>query len=157
MAEVCSGTFPQTALPCIYEHPEFRGYLQERVAHYERLAGIATEILSSSKYLTVSKPKGAFYISAVFKDGVLNNKQRLPIEIKDIENYINGLLSEKDEYDKRFAYYLLASTGICVVPLTSFFTTINGFRLVLLEKSADRFTDVLKRIVDAVDLYIEGD
>jgi aspartate/methionine/tyrosine aminotransferase len=104
----------------------------------------------------VSKPRGAFYISAVFKDVVLNNKQKLPIKIKDIENYIDSLLSEKDEYDKRFAYYLLASTGICVVPLTSFFTTINGFRLVLLEKNVDDFTDVLKRIVDSVNLYVEG-
>jgi aspartate/methionine/tyrosine aminotransferase len=156
MAEVCSGTFPQIALPLIYEHPEYKGYLRERLNHYQKLAMIAVEELSKSKYLDVIAPRGAFYLSAVFKEGALNGRQKLPIKIAAIQDYIESVLSDKDPYDKRFTYYLLASTGICVVPLTSFFTTINGFRLVLLEKDVDRFAATVRRIAEHVDIYVES-
>jgi aspartate/methionine/tyrosine aminotransferase len=156
MAEVCSGTFPQLALPLIYEHPGYKAYLSERVKHYEKLAAIAFEELNKSKYLSATMPKGAFYLSAVFKEGVLTNKQTLPIKIAAIQDYIESVLSEKDQLDKRFAYYLLAYSGVCVVPLTSFFTTINGFRLVLLDKNIERFTETVKKIAESVDIYVES-
>lgn len=156
MAEVCSATFPQMALPLILEHPEFQPYLEGRVDYYEKLADMAEEIFSKSPYLYVNRPNAAFYISLVFKDGVLSSKKTLPVKIPAIKEYIDGLLSEKSEQDKRFAYYLLAATGICVVPLTSFFTPYNGFRLTLLDKDPERFRKTMETIREAVDAYVES-
>jgi aspartate/methionine/tyrosine aminotransferase len=156
MAEVCSATFPQVALPMIYEHPEFPAYLQERIDHYQRLAEIAHEELGKSKYLHMNKTAGTFYLPAIFKEGVLNNTQTLPTDKPAMKTYIESRLSERSELDKRFAYYLLASEGICTVPLTSFFAPINGFRITLLEKNVDKFANTMQRIAKATDMYVES-
>jgi len=60
------------------------------------------------------------------------------------------------EYDKRFVYYLLAATGICVVPLTSFFTPLLGFRMTLLDKDVDEFEHVVKIIAANITEYINS-
>ncbi|MCK7471433.1 MAG: hypothetical protein MZU95_12180 [Desulfomicrobium escambiense] len=60
------------------------------------------------------------------------------------------------EYDKRFVYYLLAATGICVVPLTSFFTPLLGFRMTLLDKDVDEFEHVVKTIAAKITEYINS-
>ncbi|MCI5220607.1 MAG: hypothetical protein D3914_15790 [Candidatus Electrothrix sp. LOE2] len=36
--------------------------------------------------------------------------------------------------DKRFVYYLPGSSGVCVVPLSSFATKMQGFRITLPER-----------------------
>ncbi|MDR2885016.1 MAG: pyridoxal phosphate-dependent aminotransferase [Deferribacteraceae bacterium] len=156
MAEVCSATFPQEALPLLLEHKEFSQYLKDRVAHYQKLSEIAYNIFAGSPHLIVNKTQGAFYMTIVFKDYVLNNNQTLPTKDPAMNEYIEAKLSEQSELDKRFAYYLLASEGICVVPLTSFFTRTNGFRVTLLEKDVDKFTDVMTRLKSAIDKYIES-
>jgi aspartate/methionine/tyrosine aminotransferase len=156
MAEVCSATFPQVALPLLLEHPEFPAYLAERVEHYKKLADIAYDEFSKSPYLVVNKTKGAFYMTVAFKNGVLNSTQKLATKDPKITEYVESRLSDKSELDKRFTYYLLASEGICVVPLTSFFAPTNGFRMTLLEKNIDKFTDVVKRVRRAVDTYVES-
>ena len=56
--------------------------------------------------------------------------------------------------DKRFVYYLLASTGVCVVPLTSFATELNGFRVTLLEKDEKELVRVFKTIAVAIEQYL---
>jgi len=53
-------------------------------------------------------------------------------------------------------YYLLGSTGICVVPLTSFFTRLNGFRLTLLEKDEAKFEFTIKKIAEKIVEYVES-
>ncbi|MDR2869900.1 MAG: pyridoxal phosphate-dependent aminotransferase [Deferribacteraceae bacterium] len=156
MAEVCSATFPQMALPIIYEHPEFPAYLQERIDHYQKLAEIGYTELNKSKYLQVNELKGTFYMTAVFKEGVLNGTQTLPTDKPAMKTYIESRLSSNAELDKRFAYYLLASEGICVVPLTSFFAPINGFRVTLLDKDIDQFVSSMQRIARAADAYVES-
>jgi aspartate/methionine/tyrosine aminotransferase len=45
MLEVCSTTLPQSVLPAIYEAPEFKQYLKERITKYSKNANIAVEIL----------------------------------------------------------------------------------------------------------------
>ncbi|MDR0454348.1 MAG: pyridoxal phosphate-dependent aminotransferase [Deferribacteraceae bacterium] len=156
MAEVCSATFPQAALPLILEHPNFNSYLKERVKYYEKISCIAADELSKSPYLYVNRANGAFYMTVVFKDGVLKDTQTLPVKENAMKDYVESMLSENAELDKRFVYYLLASTGICVVPLTSFFTSINGFRMTLLEKNEKKFTDIVRKIRIAVDQYAES-
>ncbi|MBW1729101.1 MAG: aminotransferase, partial [Deltaproteobacteria bacterium] len=57
--------------------------------------------------------------------------------------------------DKRFVYYLLAATGICVVPLTSFNTSMQGFRLTLLETDENMFCTMLDGLRQGIEQYIK--
>jgi aspartate/methionine/tyrosine aminotransferase len=60
------------------------------------------------------------------------------------------------EFDKRFVYYLLAATGICVIPLTGFFTALPGFRMTLLDRDEEKFESVVKTIAENVVRYVES-
>ncbi len=156
MSEVCSTTLPQMAIPKIVTHPEYEKYLNDRVRHYERLSNIAYNALKDVPYLIVNRSNGAFYMSMVFNEASLNDRQTLPIEQPEIRSYVEKLTSEKIEPDKRFVYYLLGSTGICVVPLTSFFTSVPGFRMTLLDRDEDKFEYIVKTLADKVVQYIES-
>lgn len=155
-AEVCSTTMPQMAIPKLMEHPEYSKYLNSRVIHYEKLASIAYNIFKDVPYIVVNRTNGAFYLSVVFNEAVLNSRQHLNIENKDVAEYVGKLLNNNTEHDKRFAYNLLGSTGICVVPLTSFFTNIPGFRITLLEKDEEKFECIVKTIATKIVEYVES-
>ena len=156
MSEVCSTTLPQMAIPKIITHPEYEKYLNDRVRHYERLSNIAYNALKDVPYLIVNRSNGAFYMSMVFNEASLNDRQTLPIEQPEIRSYVEKLTSEKIEPDKRFVYYLLGSTGICVVPLTSFFTSVPGFRMTLLDRDEDKFEYIVKTLAEKIVQYIES-
>jgi len=156
MSEVCSTTLPQLTIPRMMNHPEYANYLQERVKHYEKLSNIAYNILKDVPCLMVNKTNGAFYMTAVFNESVLNDRQSLQIKQKEIRRYIEKLVEGDIEHDKRFVYYLLAATGICVVPLTSFFTPLYGFRMTLLDKDEAEFESVVKTIAEKIVEYIES-
>jgi alanine-synthesizing transaminase len=156
MSEVCSTTLPQMTIPRMMKHPEYQKYLQERIKHYEKLSNIAFNILKDVPCLMVNKTNGAFYMTAVFNESVLNNKQSLQIKQKEIRKYIEKLVEGDIEHDKRFVYYLLAATGICVVPLTSFFTPLYGFRMTLLDKDEAEFEYIVKTIAEKIVEYIES-
>jgi len=156
MSEVCSTTLPQMAIPRIMTHSEYGNYLNERIRHYEKLANIAYNILKNVPYLIVNRTDGAFYMTAVFNEAVLNGRQTLPIVQPDIRQYIETLVDDNIEFDKRFVYYLLGSAAICVIPLTSFFTDVPGFRMTLLEKDINKFEMVVKAIAAKVVEYIES-
>ena len=156
MSEVCSTTLPQMSIPRIMTHPEYGNYLNERVRHYEKLSNIAYNILKDVPYLIVNRTNGAFYMTAVFNEAVLNGRQTLPIKQPEIKEYLERLVADNVEFDKRFVYYLLGSTGICVIPLTSFFTSVPGFRMTLLDKDETKFEKVVKTIAAKVVEYIES-
>ena len=156
MSEVCSTTLPQMAIPKIISHPEYKKYLDSRIRHYERLSNIAYNSLKDVPYLIVNRSNGAFYMSVVFNEASLNDRQTLPIKQPEIRQYVEKLTSERIEYDKRFVYYLLGSTGICVVPLTSFFTSVPGFRMTLLDRDADKFEYIMKTLAEKTVEYIES-
>lgn len=156
MAEVCSTTLPQMAIPKILSHPEYEKYLHERVVHYEKLSNIAYNILKDVPYTIVNRTNGAFYMSVAFNEAVLNNNQRLKIDDEHIKKFIERICSENIEQDKRFVYYLLGATGICVVPLTSFFTSLPGFRMTLLEKDTETFEKNIKTLANAIVQYVES-
>jgi aspartate/methionine/tyrosine aminotransferase len=156
MSEVCSTTLPQMAIPKIVTHPEYKKYLDSRVRHYEKLSNIAYNSLKDVPYLIVNRSNGAFYMSVVFNEASLNDRQKLHIKQPEIREYVEKLVSERIEFDKRFVYYLLGSTGICVVPLTSFFTSVPGFRMTLLDRDADKFEYVMKTLAEKTVEYIES-
>ncbi len=156
MSEVCSTTLPQMAIPRIMAHPKYQGYLEERVRHYEKLSNIAYQILKDLPYVMVNRTCGAFYMTVVFNDAVLNNRQFLPIEQEEIRQYIQTLVAQPVEPDKRFVYYLLGATGICVIPLTSFFTDLPGFRMTLLDRDEAKFEQVVRTLAEKIVAYVES-
>ncbi len=153
MVEVCSTTLPQKAIPKIMKHPHYQNYLQKKNCFYEQASNLAYEILSPlDDLIIINKTNGAFYMSIVFRKNVLNDKQRLPIKNKEIERVIEELIHNVP-LDKRFVYYLLASEGICVVPLSSFCCDLKGFRVTLLEKDLQTFRNTFETIKRCIQTY----
>lgn len=156
MLEVCSTTLPQKVLPIIMSDPRYYSYLGERCAMYKRKSEIAHNIFSKIPQLIVHKAGGAFYMTVVFKEGVLKmgSQQRLVPANKKAEEIINSL-PKIDKPDKHFVYQLLASRGICVVPLSSGFNSdLHGFRITLLEPDEEKFTKIIQDIAEAIKEYI---
>ncbi|MCL1957664.1 MAG: aminotransferase class I/II-fold pyridoxal phosphate-dependent enzyme, partial [Fibromonadales bacterium] len=154
MTEVCSTTLPQLALPLILgdsRYEEHRKNLNERIG---KRSALINKILSEVPELTFNPTYGAFYNSIIFKDGVLNDKQFLPIEnpkIKaKVEEWCNGV-----SLDYRFVYYLLGATGICVVPISSFCSELMGFRITLLEEDEDELNRIFTSLRDAIKEYVK--
>jgi alanine-synthesizing transaminase len=157
MVEVCSTTLPQKAIPLILSHPQFPVYLEERKTRYEKHSNIAFEQLKGVPGIKVNRTNGAFYMSVVFNRELLRGHQTLPIENKEVRQLVEGLVGTGNiALDKRFVYYLLASTGICVVPLSSFCTEERGFRITLLERNESEFTRIFKTIGESVTAYLNS-
>jgi len=127
MMEVCSTTLPQKVLSAILAHPEYRPFLAERVRRYERNATLAYETLTDIKGVMINRSDGTFYSTVVFEDNVISGEQTLGIDDQRVKNYIEELVLPPLANDKRFAYYLIGSYGICVVSLSSFTTGLQGF------------------------------
>lgn len=154
MNEVCSTTLPQKALPAIISHPEYRGYLEERIRRYEKMSNIAYDCLKDMPGLQVNRTNGAFYMAVAFQDGLLNHRQTLPIENPEVRSLVDSLVTAPGVApDKRFVYHLLANCGICVVPLSSFSTTLQGFRVTLLEKDEDEFRRIFETLKRKIEEY----
>ncbi len=157
MVEVCSTTLPQKAIPPILSHPEYPKYLEERRSRYEKFSNIAYDLLKSVPGIKVNRTNGAFYMSVVFKKGILTPHQSLPVANKEVRQLVEGLVQQPGIIlDKRFVYYLLASTGICVVPLSSFCTDERGFRITLLEQSEKEFTKIFRNIAEKITEYLNS-
>ena len=153
MLEVCSTTLPQKALPKILSDARYHDYLQSNNALYNKRAETVYQTFSKIGGITCVRPHGALYATVVFNDKVLNADQTLPIISTDIKNYIEPLVATS-ALDKRFVYYLLASTGICVVPLSGFNSDLPGFRITLLEMDDNKFKSNLDTIATAINQYL---
>lgn len=157
MVEVCSTTLPQKAIPHILGHPEYPKYLEQRRNRYEHYSNIAYNLLKEVPGLKVNRTNGAFYMSVVFERNALTDTQTLPIEIPEVKALVEKLVMQPGTLvDKRFVYYLLASTGICVVPISSFCTDERGFRITLLEQNEKEFTQIFITIANAVTAYLNS-
>ncbi len=105
------------------------------------------------EHIIANKPEGAFYYTIMFKDGLLDNSQSLPIENPSVKEAIERM-TEGVEPDKRFVYYLMGATGIVVVPLTGFQCAHHGFRATLLEADDKKRAWILKSLREAIDQYV---
>lgn len=153
MLEVCSTTLPQAVIPKIMADPRYAEHLKQKSAQYKKRADTAHEILKDVQGIIAPKPAGAFYMSVVFEDGALNEKQKLAIANekakKFVEEKVNGFLP-----DKRFVYYLMAATGICVVPLSGFNSSLSGFRITLLESDEAKFKTIFGTVAEKIKEYL---
>jgi len=156
MLEVCSTTLPQKVLPKVMGDSRYYPYLKERNEKYWQKSQIAYEIFSKVSGLTVHKAYGAFYMTILFDEGVLKDGQKLSISNAKAQKIVEPLVETKN-LDKRFVYYLLASRGICVVPLSSGFNSdLYGFRITLLEPDVEKFKNIMGEIVSAIKEYINS-
>ncbi len=153
MLEVCSTTLPQMAIPEIYASPNFIPHLNERNQKYKERAKKAVSILAGTKGIKVVEPKGGFFLTVLFEDGILNDKMKLTITNKSAEEFIQPLLRNIAN-DRRFVLNLLAATGICVVPISSFCCKKDGFRITLLEEDPAKFEWVFTTIRDSIKAYL---
>jgi aspartate/methionine/tyrosine aminotransferase len=153
MLEVCSTTLPQAALPDLYADVRFGEHLQERREFYHRRACQAVELLGGIEGVSVTVPQGAFYLSVVFEEGVLNDTQTLAIDNLQIAQIVADA-TDGVSPDKRFVYYLLGATGICVVPLSGFNTNLSGFRATLLEPNDEKFAQTYATLSQSIKKYL---
>ncbi len=157
MLEVCSTTLPQMVLPELISHPEYNAFLQERIDRYEKYSNIAYDSLKDVDGVLVNRTNGAFYMSIVFENDVLNNTQSLPIDNPEVKKHVEALVNQDGvSLDKRFVYYLLGSTGVCTVPLSSFATELQGIRTTLLERDEATFTMIFNKIADSIKQYLKS-
>jgi len=158
MIEVCSTTLPQMAIPRIMSDPRFWPYRTEMNNKIGRRSKIIAGILGVVPELRFNETYGAFYNTIIFKEGVLNERQHLKVEDPKakalVESWLDG--NEKVDSDKRFVYYLLASTGICVVPISSFCSDLRGFRVTLLEENEELLQKTFTRLREAIQEYLKS-
>ncbi len=157
MVEVCSTTLPQKAIPFIFQHPDYPVFLEQRRRRYEKYSGIAYRRLRDIPGIMANRPDGALYLTVVFKEGHLDDRQTLPIGNGNVRKLVEDLACAPNiRQDKRFVYYLLGATGICVVPLTSFSTDLQGFRATLLEPDEVEFRNNIETLAQGIMQYMES-
>lgn len=155
LMEVCSVSMPQFLLTKIYDHPDFAEWNKKYNEELEKNGNAIAEILGNTKGIKVNRTNGAFYMMPLFEEGVLNGKQTLPITNEAARKYIENEVSKPGfPLDKRFTYYLLASTGICVVPASGFFSPYPGFRITTLDRDETRRKETYSKISKAIEQYI---
>lgn len=155
MLEVCSTTLPQRVLPKVFADKRYRGHLDEQSAGYKRRADSAYAMLHGVEGVVAPKPSGAFYYSVVFEDGILTDRQTLAITDKKVAKFIEDAVVGLP-FDKRFVYYLMAASGICVVPLSGFNSELPGFRFTLLEPDEKTFEHIVRTIAEKIREYVRS-
>src|SRR5690606_39172097 len=115
---------------------------------------IIADILHAIPELTFNETFGAFYNTIIFRDGVLKPDQKIHIENPAVRTLVEGWTQENIALDKRFVYYLLAAKGVCVVPISSFCSELEGFRVTLLEEDEATLVRTFEAIRDGIKEYI---
>ena len=151
--EVCSTTLPQLSIPLVIGNEKYPAHLKKRAKMFQERAEEAYATFSKIDGITVCMPGGAFYFCVVFNDGVLNERQTLPIANDDTRKLVESM-AEGVSNDKRFVYYLMGSTGICVTPLSGFHTPLKGFRITLLRSDDKKRRDTHNMIATAITSYL---
>lgn len=155
MLEVCSTSLPQYAIPRVIGDPRYLEHLESRKAMFESRANEAWEIFSKVDGIHVTKPQGAFYMSILFEDDVLNGQQFLALDDPAVKQFVEDKVRDV-QTDKRFVYYLLGAAGICVVPLTGFCCEKKGFRITLLETDDTKRVWTWNTIAESIERYIKS-
>ena len=155
MIEVCSTKLPQLAIPKILGDPRFRIYREETNRNIGRRSKIIADILHTVPQLTFNETFGAFYNTIIFRKGTLRPGQKIKIEDERISKLVEGWVSHEIPLDKRFVYYLLGAKGVCVVPISSFCSELQGFRVTLLEENEDTLIKTFTAIRDGILEYLQ--
>lgn len=156
MLEVCSTTLPQVVFPKIVVHENFPGFMADRLDKYKRRAETALTIFADCPVLKPVVPDGVFYLTVVVDVERFGTTVSLPSATEDAREFIDKLLGDPSlRTDKRFAYELMASEGVCVVPLSGFSSPVDGFRMTLLEEDDALFEETCRRIRRGAEGYFQ--
>jgi aspartate/methionine/tyrosine aminotransferase len=153
--EVCSTSLPQLCIPAIMGDPRYAEHLVRRAAMFEKRAEEAYAAFTGIAGISLKKPRGALYATAVFNPGILDDgkPRSLPVRDPSLSEYIRKHTADVAP-DKCFVYWLLASTGICVVPLSGFASDLPGFRFTLLEHDDEKRRWLYRTLGEAVRTYL---
>ncbi len=157
MIEVCSTKLPQLAIPRIMDNARYTNYRESFNQAIGQRSHIISELLADIPTITFNPTYGAFYNTIIFRNGVLKPDQKLRIEDNQAKNLLEDWLTQDLDMalDKRFVYYLLAAKGVCVVPISSFCSDLQGFRVTLLENDEEILRETFTRIREAVIEFTE--
>lgn len=153
MVEVCSTTLPQKSIPLIMGHPKYKDYIKDRNSSIAKRSAIIESYFAGNPFIYFNKTNGAFYNTLVFKNNALKEGQFLPIDDPKVAQILTQWISPDIAPDKHFAYSLLANSGICVTPLSSFQSSLMGFRITLLEEDDEILHYIFKNISEAITTY----
>ena len=156
--EVCSTSLPQRCIPAILGDPRYAEHLLCRAAVFEKRAEEAYAAFQDIPGISLRKPRGALYATAVFDPEALadpGEPRSLRVSGPSLGAYIRRATSAVPP-DKRFVYWLLAAKGICVVPLSGFASELPGFRFTLLEHDGPTRRWIYQTIAEAVREYLAG-
>ena len=78
----------------------------------------------------------------------------MKIENAEIKGLVEKWVDQSIPLDKRFVYYLLGAKGICVVPISSFCSELQGFRVTLLEENEETLLRTFTGIRDGIVEYL---
>lgn len=156
MIEVCSTKLPQLAIPKILGDSRFTTYRNETNEKIGRRSKIIADILRAIPQLAFNQTYGAFYNTIIFREGVLTPGQRMSIKNDAIKALVEKWTEEEMPLDKRFVYYLLGATGICVVPISSFCSSLQGFRVTLLEEDETELVRTFTAMRDGIVEYLQS-
>lgn len=154
MIEVCSTKLPQLAIPKILGDPRFKIYREETNQNIGRRSKLIADILRTVPQLTFNETFGAFYNTIIFREDTLKKNQKIKIEDSRISALVETWVDQDIPYDKRFVYYLLGSKGVCVVPISSFCSELQGFRVTLLEENEESLVKTFTAIRDGIQEYL---
>ncbi|MDR2759078.1 MAG: pyridoxal phosphate-dependent aminotransferase, partial [Spirochaetaceae bacterium] len=156
--EVCSTSLPQLCIPAIMGDPRYPPHLAQRAAMFDGRAEEAAAAFTGIPGISLVKPRGALYATAVFDGEVMGDEtlaraRQLPVSDPSLGEFIKEKTAGVAP-DKGFVYWLLASTGICVVPLSGFASDLPGFRFTLLEYDDEKRRRVYKTMAESAQAYL---
>lgn len=157
--EVCSTTLPQLCIPDIMGDSRYAAHLERRARMFAARAEEAAEAFASVRGVRLIKPRGALYATALFDtERFFDGKEEvrsLPVADHGLKDFITERTRQVAP-DKRFVYWLLAATGICVVPLSGFVSELPGFRFTLLEQDGRKRKWIYKTLAEKAEEYLES-
>jgi alanine-synthesizing transaminase len=158
MIEVCSTKLPQLTIPKVLGDPRFKAYREETNRNIGRRSKIISDILGTVPELTFNETFGAFYNTIIFREGTLKPHQKIKIENAQVNTLVEGWVTQDKgmPLDKRFVYYLLGAKGVCVVPISSFCSELQGFRVTLLEENEETLIKTFTAIRDGIVEYLNS-
>jgi alanine-synthesizing transaminase len=156
MIEVCSTKLPQMTIPKIFGDSRFKAYRDETNRNIGRRSKIIADILHTVPELTFNETFGAFYNTIIFRKGVLKPHQKMKIENPQMKALVESWVNQDIPLDKRFVYYLLGAKGVCVVPISSFSSELQGFRVTLLEEDEGQLVKIFTSIRDGIVEYLRS-
>jgi len=159
-AEVCATSLPQRTLG-LYRTPEFATWLEAYRSELQGNVEHIASILEPVKGIKVTRPKGAFYMFVTFDEGVLNDRQSLPLDGVNAKgrDHLHAELSTPNlPLDKRFVLNLAGSghNPVRVIAASDFSFEKPGFRTTALERNPEKRDMKFRGIARGIEEYLDS-